>query len=201
LSGRVTLLEVIDESDLFIVQGTIDTDQYIQNIDRLGFISTLDQKHGPFGWIFQQDGAPSHTSQVALDWLEESLDLIVGWPANLPDLSLIELLWAILEKLIRKIKPSTIEELNNTLIAMGALIPQSTIDKLCEGLQGRLELCLANGGESISNQPWRLTETHATNNFLLYDSVNHIPWIADEGDRLMQRYLAIEPRWKLLETQ
>jgi hypothetical protein len=91
------------KSDLAVVQPTIDTDQYIQHIHRLGFISTLDEKHGPFGWIFQQDGTPCHTSQVAMDWLEASVDLIVDWPAISPDLSPIELVWAILKKLIRRI--------------------------------------------------------------------------------------------------
>jgi hypothetical protein len=65
------------KSDLLVVQGTTDTDQHIQNIDRLRFISTLDKKHRPCGWIFQQDSAPCHTSQVALDWLEESVNLRV----------------------------------------------------------------------------------------------------------------------------
>jgi hypothetical protein len=75
------------KSDLLVVQGTIDADQYIQNIDRLGVIDALDHKHELFGWIFQKDGTLCHTSQAALDWLEESVDLIVGWPANSPDLS------------------------------------------------------------------------------------------------------------------
>jgi hypothetical protein len=129
------------KSDLLVVQGTIDTDQYIQNIDRLGFMNTPDEKHVTFGWIVQRDGAPCHASQVALDWLHESVDLIVDWLANSPDLSPVELLCEFLKKLIRRIKPSTIEELNNALIAMWALIPQSTIDKLGEGFQTRLELC------------------------------------------------------------
>jgi hypothetical protein len=63
-----------------------------------------------FGWIFQQDGAPCHTSHVALDWLEESV-------------------------------------------------------------------------------------------YLICNTVSHTPWIAEEGDRLMQRYLAIGPSWKLLDTR
>jgi hypothetical protein len=33
------------KSDLLVVQGTIEANQYIQNIDRLGFIDALDQKH------------------------------------------------------------------------------------------------------------------------------------------------------------
>jgi transposase len=67
--------------------------------------------------------------------------LIVDWPANSPDLSPIELLWAILKKVIRRIKRRMIEELNSALIAMWALIPQSSINKLYEAFQSRLELC------------------------------------------------------------
>jgi hypothetical protein len=55
------------KSDLLMVEGSIDIDRYIQNLDRLGFMSALDQKYGPLGWILQHDGAPSHTSQGALD--------------------------------------------------------------------------------------------------------------------------------------
>jgi hypothetical protein len=137
------------KSDLLVLDGTIDTDRSLQNIDRLGFITALDVIHGPFGWIFQQDGAPCHTSQIAVDWLEENLDLITDWPANSPDLSPIELLWAILKKLVTLIKPETREELKNVLITAWALIRQSTIDRLCGGFENRLELCLANAGESI----------------------------------------------------
>jgi hypothetical protein len=56
-----------------------------------------------------------------LDWLEESVYLIADWPANLLNLSPIELL----KKMARKTKPKTIEEFQNTLIAAWSLIPQS----------------------------------------------------------------------------
>jgi hypothetical protein len=50
------------KSDLLMVEGSIDTDRYIQNLDLLGFMSALDQKYRPLCWIFQQDGVPTHTS-------------------------------------------------------------------------------------------------------------------------------------------
>ena len=43
--------------------------------------------------IFQQDGAPAHTSKVAIKWLENNLNSFWGkgvWPGNSPDLSPIE---------------------------------------------------------------------------------------------------------------
>jgi transposase len=113
--------------------------------------------------IFQQDGAPSYTSHGALDWLEESVDVIVGWPLNSPDLSPRELLWVILKKLIRKVKPQTIEELKSSLLAAWAMIPQDTIDRLCEGFAIRLQLCFANHGNSIdrvSHVKCSISESH-----------------------------------------
>jgi hypothetical protein len=86
-----------------------------------------------------------------LDWLEESVDLILDWPAKSPNLSPIELLRVILKKLIREIQSETMEELRSTLTAAWNLIPQSTVDGLCEGFERQLDVCLANGGESISS--------------------------------------------------
>jgi hypothetical protein len=80
------------KSDLLLAEVGIDTDWYIRNFDHLGFIEASDAKYGPFGWIFQQAVGPAQTSQEALDWLEESADIIVDWPANSLDLSPIELL-------------------------------------------------------------------------------------------------------------
>jgi transposase len=58
-----------------------------------------------------------------LDPLEKSVDVIVDWPPNSPDLSPIELSCAILKKLVRKVKPQTIEELKSSLLAAWAMIP------------------------------------------------------------------------------
>jgi hypothetical protein len=55
------------KSDLLLVEGMIDADRYIQNLCELNFVSGLDRKFGPFGWIFQQDGVSCHTARVAME--------------------------------------------------------------------------------------------------------------------------------------
>jgi hypothetical protein len=132
-----------------------------------------------------------------LDWLEESVDVIVDWPPNSPDLSPIELLWAILKKLVRKVKPQTIEELKSSRLASWAMIPQDRIDRLCEGFATRLQLCLANHGDSISNQLWQTSERYALKK-LFKSSTVHTPWTQEEDEQLFWDYLALGPKWRLM---
>jgi hypothetical protein len=44
-----TVISMNCRSGLLIVEGSINADPYKQDVDRVGFINTLDQKHGLFG--------------------------------------------------------------------------------------------------------------------------------------------------------
>jgi hypothetical protein len=66
------------KSKLIVVEGTINTEKYIQSLTGLGTFEELDRLHGALNWIFQQDGAPRHTSQMLVDWIEENCDLLSG---------------------------------------------------------------------------------------------------------------------------
>jgi hypothetical protein len=57
-------------------------DKYLDNINSLGFIDDLDEKHDVLQWIFQQDGATYHTSQRAIEWIEGNCDAISNWSSN-----------------------------------------------------------------------------------------------------------------------
>jgi hypothetical protein len=48
------------------MEGSIETDRYIQNLGRLGLIDALDERHCILGWIFHQGGVPALTSQATL---------------------------------------------------------------------------------------------------------------------------------------
>jgi hypothetical protein len=54
-------------------------------------------------FIFQQDGAPAHTSRLAQEWLEQNISDFIKkdeWPPNSPDLNPLDFhIWgAMLEK-------------------------------------------------------------------------------------------------------
>jgi hypothetical protein len=148
------------------------------------------QNMDDLGWIFPHDGAAAHGSQGTLDWLEESVDVIVDWSANSPNFSPLQLLWALLKNLAREIAPRTVEELRNAVLASWALLPSVMIDKLCLGFRVSLELCLAKAKGSISNDLWQISERGAIKDFLEGTRV-HVPWTETEGHRLMHDWLVV----------
>ena len=56
--------------------------------------------------LLQEDNAPAHSSKFTKAWKSQScINLLDNWPASSPDLNLIEWVWDMLEKRIRKRKP------------------------------------------------------------------------------------------------
>ena len=49
------------------------------------------QRKVPKRMIFQQDGAPCHTSQVSMEYLQQKKVRVMDWPANSPDMSPIDM--------------------------------------------------------------------------------------------------------------
>jgi hypothetical protein len=78
----------------------------------------------------------------------------------------IEPLCAVLKKLAHRTTTKSIEELKGVLLVAWGLIPEAIIDELCEGFKARLELYLAKGGGSVSNDLWQFPERGAMKTFL-----------------------------------
>ena len=54
--------------------------------------------------IFQQDGAPAHTSKLVRGWLKDcGVDYIEDWPGQSPDMNPIENIWSVIKQHVSKV--------------------------------------------------------------------------------------------------
>jgi transposase len=103
--------------------------------------------------VFQQDNAPAHS------WLKKrgyfaKMDLL-EWPPYSPDLNVIETMWAILAAKVAEKGPLDEAALRKFVKKEWEKIPMSTVRGLCEEFDTRLRLCVASGGELVSNTALR----------------------------------------------
>ena len=106
---------------------------------------------GPF--VFQQDGAPAHTSNATQGWLRENISDFVSkedWPPYSPDLNPMDYsIWSILETKASVNSHTSIESLKRKLLIEWDKIPQETIRASIEALPFRIQSVIRNKGGYI----------------------------------------------------
>lgn len=107
--------------------------------------------------IFQDANAPIHTAKKVQSWFEVHQNIMkhLPWPAQSPDLNIIEPLWVVLEQRIRSRFPSptSLKQLADVLVEKWGNIPLETIQALYESIPRRIAAVLqANGGPTPYNK-------------------------------------------------
>lgn len=139
------------KSPLVIVSGTEDTGEYIRILEQCGVVKSMNDAFGTGGYIFQQDGAPSHTSKAAIEYLKWRLRYLAMWPANSCDLNVIENIWGLMKRVVNSMEIYSQADLIQTLHTIWNTIPQSTINSLVSSYKYRLKLTIDLSGESIQD--------------------------------------------------
>lgn len=142
----------------------IDNSFQIHLVDKkfksTGYLELLKNKIFPmfateFGnsFVFQQDNASIHTTDLVLEFfIQEDTDTLF-WPPNSPDLSPIENLWAILQKRVNKrLKIQSVKN-SEELFALAdeevKKIPTEMIQKLYQSMITRLKMLKENNYKQI----------------------------------------------------
>lgn len=125
------------------ISGTVNSKEY-QNILSQGLIPNYFS-----GEIFVQDGAPCHRSASTITYLESNRVCYVSdWPAQSPDLNIIENMWAqVKRKLIGQYFSST-DDLWISFEAEWNAIPTSYIKKLFNSFKSRMNAVIQTHGSS-----------------------------------------------------
>ena len=77
------------------VEGNMNTEKYISVLDD-NLWSVIARHFSNRLWIFQEDNAPCHVSVRANLWKEENNINTLPWPAQSPDLNIMENVWKML---------------------------------------------------------------------------------------------------------
>ena len=102
-------------------------------------------------WIFQQDNAPVHTSNITKTFLRDNNIKVLSWPSCSPDLNPIENLWGILTRMVYSNgrQFSTINELKEKIVYEWDRIPNEICRNLIETMPKRIkDVIKRNGGNT-----------------------------------------------------
>ena len=100
--------------------------------------------------LFQHDGAKCHTAESVRVYLEEKqVRVLKNWPAQSPDLSIIEQVWDLLNERVHRRSPKNLSELWTAISEEWELITAQEIQKLYDSIpQGIASVLKSNGGNT-----------------------------------------------------
>lgn len=131
--------------NLVFVEGIMDRFQY-KSILEHNLKPSVEKLCLGTSWIFQQDNDPKHTSQVVKDWLLYYAPRQLYSPPQSPDLNIIEHVWEILERKIRKHAISGAPTLKEKLQEEWQKITPEELDNLVASMPRRLQAVIDAGG-------------------------------------------------------
>ena len=98
------------------------------------------------GQIFQQDGAPCHNSGSTKFLRGKNIKVLQGWPAQSPDINIIEHIWGRMKEEAWRTKPKNLEELWDACKVAFHAIPDNFINKPYDSLPNRMATVLQAKG-------------------------------------------------------
>lgn len=103
-------------------------------------------------WQMQQDNAPPHKTATNMAFITDNVPggHFLSWPANSPDLSPIENLWAWMDRKLHKHHNcQNVEQLKEKLEEVRQSVPASLLHSLFDGMKARMLCVLEKKGGSI----------------------------------------------------
>jgi transposase len=122
-----------------------------QNLKESKLIYSSDApKTLPENWILLQDNASSHKAKKTMEVIQELVgDRFIRHPAKSPDLNIIELIWAILDRKVKAAEITNIQTLRRFLRKEWKALPWRQIRNCVDSMPRRLKLCRESGGNRL----------------------------------------------------
>jgi hypothetical protein len=152
----------------------VNAEGYMKVLADARIFGHLMTQYGPRGFWWQQDNAPAHAACAGV--IRTNFD-ILNWPPHRPDLSPVELVWALIKHKPKGRRFANAGALFAAIFQVWQEIPHDVIDNLCGSFPARCQVCVELSWSS-SNKHWR--EVHLVHHELDCENVRPEPTIADE---------------------
>lgn len=130
---------------VFIEKGVkINAQYYKTEVLEKVLLPNLQKLYGDDYYVFQQDGAPAHTSNVVQDWCETNLTDFLKkdeWPPSSPDLNPLDFfVWSYMLSRINEHKITSLIQFKKIILRVWDQMPMDSVRAACESFQKRLKL-------------------------------------------------------------
>ena len=88
--------------------------------------------------LYQQDNAGPHVSYMVQEYRKKKGLIQLKWPANSPDIHMIENIWSIVDNKLLKLSIQNTDDLKTALQTVWTDISNDIIEKLFRSLPGQL---------------------------------------------------------------
>lgn len=126
------------------ITGIMDRYVYLNIVKNI--LLPFAEEYMPEEWIYQADNDPKHSARIVKTFLSDNNINVMKWPAQSPDLNLIEMLWIDVDKHVKEQKPKNIEELYTIIQEAWNSIPASRCARLIESMPRRCAAVVRNKG-------------------------------------------------------
>lgn len=131
---------------------TITKEVYLKVLEEV-IVPWMEQVSAGEPYVFQQNGAPAHTSNLVQNWLMAKLVRPAGfwskelWPPSSPDLNPCDyFLWGVLERRVNITSHPNLTSLKTSIRENLATLDRDMVAGACKRFRGRLESVIAAGG-------------------------------------------------------
>ena len=137
--------------DLSRIHGTLNSEFFLTFLNDYVLNSFTWNGMDPAESIFQQDHSRVHTANVVQQWLAEQEFTVIDWPANSPDLNIIEPVWAYIKhRLVQQGQaPISMDELWERVQDIWNNLPPAFLPELYKSMPKRMSALLKSRGGPI----------------------------------------------------
>lgn len=131
------------------IDGTVNAEKY-QDILSRNLIPIAEEYFEKESFIFQQDGASSHTAKTTKIWFGNHNVKVLSWPSSSPDLNVIETLWHQMKKSLRNDPQRTIPALKAKITQIWNSFTPEYCKILVDSMPKRIQAVIAAKGDVTS---------------------------------------------------